>query len=67
MNAKVFTERNLCVDKVSRKDFNRPEYSEYQTLRRAIQQGDMVYMDELDPRVVTMIPLLLNGVTSHER
>lgn len=45
MNAKGVAERNLYVDKASGKDFNRPEYT---VLRRALQEGDLVYIDALD-------------------
>lgn len=45
MNAKGVAERNLFVDKASGKDFDRPEYK---VLRRALQEGDLVYIDALD-------------------
>ncbi|OLN23704.1 recombinase [Domibacillus antri] len=45
INAKGVAERNLYVDKASGKDFNRPEYT---VLRRALQEGDLVYIDALD-------------------
>ncbi|MEI3606919.1 recombinase family protein [Pseudogracilibacillus sp. SE30717A] len=45
MQAKGVEDRFLYVDKVSGKDFERPDY---QQLRRAIRQGDLVYMDALD-------------------
>ncbi|MBW5448627.1 recombinase family protein [Cohnella sp. CFH 77786] len=38
-------ERFIFVDKQSGKDFNRPEY---QTLRRIIDKGDLLYLDSLD-------------------
>lgn len=45
MKAKGVEDRFLYVDKASGKDFNRPEY---QQLRRAIREGDLIYMDALD-------------------
>jgi DNA invertase Pin-like site-specific DNA recombinase len=45
MKALGIADRNIFVDKASGKDFNRPEY---QTLRRALQPGDLVYIDALD-------------------
>ncbi|UAT30036.1 recombinase family protein [Bacillus badius] len=45
MNAKGVAARNLFVDKASGKDFDRPEYK---VLRRALQEGDLVYIDALD-------------------
>lgn len=45
MQDKGVEERFLYVDKVSGKDFNRPEY---QQLRRAIRKGDLIYIDALD-------------------
>lgn len=45
MNAKGVAERNLFVDKASGKNFDRPEYK---VLRRALQEGDLVYIDALD-------------------
>lgn len=45
MKALGIAERNIFVDKASGKDFNR---AEYQTLRRALQPGDLVYIDALD-------------------
>ncbi|GFZ69049.1 DNA recombinase [Pseudomonas amygdali pv. eriobotryae] len=37
--------RRIFVDKASGKDFNRPQY---QTLRRVLGEGDIVYIDALD-------------------
>jgi DNA invertase Pin-like site-specific DNA recombinase len=37
--------RRIFVDKASGKDFNRPQY---QTLRRVLGEGDLVYIDALD-------------------
>ena len=45
MKALGIADRNIFIDKASGKDFNRPEY---QTLRRALQPGDLVYIDALD-------------------
>jgi|SRR5699024_7488818 len=45
MKAKGVEDRFLYIDKVSGKDFKRPEY---QQLRRAIRAGDLIYMDALD-------------------
>lgn len=45
MSAKGVAERNLFIDKASGKNFDRPEYK---VLRRALQQGDLVYIDALD-------------------
>lgn len=38
-------ERDLFIDKQSGKDFQRPEY---QTLRRSLRDGDLLYIDSID-------------------
>ncbi|MCD4542356.1 recombinase family protein, partial [Klebsiella pneumoniae subsp. pneumoniae] len=38
-------ERMIFVDKQSGKDFNRPSY---QTMKRILQKGDLLYLDALD-------------------
>ena len=38
-------ERFIFVDKLSSKDFNRPQY---QVMRQMIREGDLVYIDALD-------------------
>lgn len=45
MKSLGIADRNIYVDKASGKDFDR---AEYQTLRRALQPGDLVYIDALD-------------------
>ena len=38
-------ERHIYIDKQSGKDFNRPKY---QSMKDAIREGDLIYMDALD-------------------
>jgi len=45
MIEKGVEERKLFIDEMSGKDFNRPHY---QTLRRILNEGDLVYIDALD-------------------
>lgn len=45
MHAKGVSEDMLFIDKLTGKDFERPDY---QLLRRVIKKGDLVYMDALD-------------------
>ncbi|MDR3563098.1 MAG: recombinase family protein [Negativicutes bacterium] len=45
MKALGIEDRFLFIDKQSGKDFNRPEY---QTMRRMLRKGDLVFIDSLD-------------------
>jgi len=45
MQELISDERNIFIDKLSGKDFNRPEY---ETLKRIIREGDTIVIKELD-------------------